>query len=206
MPGKRFTRWSGAAAVIGGALWIVFAILAAGEPRGCVGDECLVRLHRDLSGLEPLLQAGALLILAGFAGVTVLARGAGAPAGLVRAARAAVGGGSALVVAGILAQAIWSWEPSWLTLVVPGLAACTIGFALTGLALIRSKAAPLPLGALLLAASVALFAANDQDARVLLLIPFGTAWTLLGAALIAPARSPRLAAARATAPSGARPS
>ena len=206
MPGKRFTRWSGAAAVIGGALWIVFAILAMGEPRGCVGDECLVRLHRDLSGLEPLLQAGALLILAGFAGVTVLARGAGASAGLLRAARAAVGGGSALVVAGILAQAIWSWEPSWLALVVPGLAACTIGFALTGLALIRSKAAPLPLGALLLVASVALFAANDQDARVLLLIPFGTAWTLLGAALIAPARSPRLAPARATAPSGARPS
>lgn len=206
MPGKRSTRWSGAAAVIGGALWIAFAILAAGEPRGCVGDECLVRLHRDLSGLEPLLQAGALLILAGFAGVTVLARRAGASAGLLRAASAAVLGGFALVVAGSLAEAIWSWDGSWYALVVPGLAAWTAGFALTGLALVRSKAAPRGLGALLLLASVALLAANDQDARVLLLIPFGTAWTLLGVALIAPAWSRGPAPASATAPSGARPS
>jgi hypothetical protein len=196
----RLTRWSGAAAAIGGALWIVFAILAAGEPRGCVGDECLVRLARDLSGLEPLLHAGALLILAGFAGVIGVARRAGAAVGLLRAASAAVLGGVALVVAGVLTGAIWSWDGSWMALVVPGLAAWTAGFALAGVALARSEAAPRGLGALLLVASVALFGANDQDARVLLLIPFGTAWTLLGVALIAPAWRRGLAPARATAP------
>ena len=34
---------TGAAAVAGGALWIVFAALAVGLPEGCVGDECLLR-------------------------------------------------------------------------------------------------------------------------------------------------------------------
>jgi hypothetical protein len=200
MTAKRLTRWSGAAAAIGGVLWIVFAVLAAGEPRGCVGDECLVRLHRDLSGLEPLFYAGALLILAGLAGVIGVARRAGAAVGLLRAAAAAVLGGTALVVAGVLAGAIWSWDGFWYALVTPGLVAWTAGFALAGLALARSTAAPRRLGALLLVASVALLAANDQDARVLLLIPFGTAWTLLGVALIAPAWSRKAAPARAIAP------
>ena len=150
---------TGAAAVAGGALWIVFAALAVGLPEGCVGDECLLRSHRDLGELELLFLAGGVLILLSFAAI---AR---------RLPLFAVAGGVALIVAGATSEDLWT------PLVVPGMLACVAGFALAG-----TKLTPRWLGWLVVAGSLGLLFANDQDARVLMLIPFSAAWIGVGVA------------------------
>src|SRR5215212_10493038 len=41
-------RWGGLAAMLGGILWIVAAIITASKPRGCIGsEECDVIAMRD---------------------------------------------------------------------------------------------------------------------------------------------------------------
>ena len=150
--------WTALAALAGGALWIAFAVLAAGQPQGCVGDECLLNAHRDLGAYNALLAAGGLLILGAFAGV---ARG--------RASRAAVAGGVTVMVAALTVGAPWA-------VVTAGMAATVAGFALAGIGLTPRWA-----GLLLTGSSLLLFAANDQDARVLLLIPFAVTWMAIGA-------------------------
>jgi hypothetical protein len=153
---------TGAAAVAGGALWIAFAALAAGLPEGCVGDGCLLRSHRDVGELELLFLAGGVLILLSFAG---LARR------LPKAAPVALAGGVALIVAGTTSEDLWT------PLVVPGMLACVAGYTLAGASL-----TPRWLGWLVVAGSLGLLAANDQDARVLMLIPFSAAWMCVGLA------------------------
>jgi hypothetical protein len=157
-------RLSAAAAIIGGALWIVYAVLAAGKPPGCAGDECLLQSHRDLGGLEALVIAGGLLLLFAVAQLAARVRGVSA---------AAVAAGVAAILAGI---ATGNWY-----VFVAGVAACVVGSAVLGIALIRAGAAPAWVGALLVAGSLALFAANDQDDRVLFVIPFALAWMVAGA-------------------------
>lgn len=145
-------------AVIGGALCIAFAALAAGRPAGCVGDACVLQAHRDLGGLNALIVAGAALLLVALA---TQARGA---------SRYAVAGGAAVILAGI---AVGNWY-----VLVAGVAACVIGSILLGIAAVRGGDRwP---GALLVAGSLAAFAVNDQDDRVLLLIPFALAWIAYG--------------------------
>ena len=151
-------------AVAGGALWIAFAALAAGRPAGCVGDECLLQSHRDLGGLDALVIAGGLLILVALAQLAARMRGPAAPV---------VAGGVAVILAGLVSG-------NWYVLVA-GVAACAIGSALLGIAVVRAGVAPVWVGALLVAGSLALFAANDQDDRVLLAIPFALAWIVAGA-------------------------
>ena len=155
-------RLTALAAVAGGALWIIFAVLAAGLPEGCVGDECLLRSHRDVGNLELLFLAGGVLLLVSFAG---LGRR------LPKAAPIAVAAGVALILAGTNSEDLWT------PLVVPGMLACVAGFALAG-----TRLTPRWLRVLVVASTLALLAANDQDARVLLLIPFGTAWMCVGLA------------------------
>ena len=157
------------AAVAGGALLITFAVLAAGVPDGCAGDECLLRSHRDLGDLNTLFTVGGLLILLAFAGLAGRLRAAGRPAVV------AMGAGLVLFTAGIA----WG-EDAWMVLVVPGAAVCVVGSAMAGVAMIRTGVAARWVGALLVAGSLGLFAANDQDDRVLALIPFAVAWIVVG--------------------------
>jgi hypothetical protein len=129
------------------------------RPPGCVGDTRLLQSHRDLGGLDALIVAGGLLILLALAAHV---RGGSAYA---------VGAGAAVVLAGIV---VGNWH-----VLVAGVAACVAGSALLGVTAIRSGSRwP---GALLVAGSLALFAANDQDDRVLLVIPFALAWIVAGA-------------------------
>ena len=151
-------------AVVGGALWIAFAALAAGLPSGCTGDACLLQSHRDLGNLDALVIAGGLLILLALAQLAARVRGPGA---------AAVAGGVAVILAGVASG-------NWYVLVA-GVAACAVGSAVLGIAVVRAGAAPRWVGALLVAGSLALFLANDQDDRVLLAIPFALAWIVAGA-------------------------
>jgi hypothetical protein len=52
-------RWGGVAAMVGGALFAVLALVMAYMPRGCIGAECAFREGRDTG-----LAGGALLMLA----------------------------------------------------------------------------------------------------------------------------------------------
>ena len=173
-------RWTGAAAVVGGALLIAFATLAAGEPTGCVGDECLLRTHRDLGGLNALLVIGALLILVGYAGVADLVRRTRGRSALLHTASVTLAGGIGWAVIGITIDADWAWY----AFAIPAMLAWVVGFAVAGIGILRAHVAPAWIGASLVVASVALLGVNDQDARVLLLIPFGAAWILLGSVLV----------------------
>ena len=67
---------------------------------------------------------------------------------------------------------------------MPGLLAVAAAFALTGAGLTRAAALPLPLGLLVTLGAVALMAANDQDERVLLMLPL--ALGVLAAGIIGP--------------------
>jgi hypothetical protein len=83
----------------------------------------------------------------------------------------------------LVAGAVWQSDASWTLLVTPGLAACVAGSAMAGVATIRAGVTPRWVGALLVAGSLALYAGNDQDERVLAVIPFGLAWMVVGGAL-----------------------
>jgi hypothetical protein len=152
-------KLTGAAAMLGGALWIAFAALAVGLPEGCVGDECLLRSHRDPGELELLLLAGGVLILLSFAG---LGR---------RLPMVAVAGGAVLILVGATS------EDLWVPFVLAGMLACLTGAAIAGATL-----RPRWLGVLVVVTSLGLLAFNDQDARVLMLIPFSAAWIGVGLA------------------------
>jgi hypothetical protein len=153
-------RISAAAALAGGALWIIYATLVVRLPEGCVGDECLLRSHRDPGDLELLFLGGGVLLLVAYAGLRA------GPASRIS------------VVAGVLLVLVGATsEDLWVPFVLAGMVALVIGFVLAGTAV-----RPRWIGVLLIAGSLGLLAANDQDARVLMLIPFGLAWICVGVA------------------------
>jgi hypothetical protein len=56
---SNLVRWGGVAAMVGGALFAVLALVMASMPLGCIGAECAFREGRDTG-----LAGGALLMLA----------------------------------------------------------------------------------------------------------------------------------------------
>ena len=71
-------RWGGVAAMLGGLLWIVAAIITASKPRGCIGSaECDVLAMRDTSDVAPLILLALLLSAMGLAGMFIRARNTG---------------------------------------------------------------------------------------------------------------------------------
>jgi hypothetical protein len=168
-----------AAGIAGGVLLVAYAALAAGMPEGCAGDECLMSTHRAVGDVQLLGGAGMLLILVAFAGLTGRIRAARVKSAIGRPALVAMGAGLALLAA----AAVWRADSSWTLLVAPGLAACVAASAMAGVATIRSGVTPPWVGAVLVAGSLALYAANDQDERVLAVIPFALAWMVVGVSL-----------------------
>jgi cytochrome c biogenesis factor len=70
-------RWCGMAAMLGGMLWIVAAIITASKPQGCIGPECDVLAMRDTSDVALLLLLALLLSAIGLAGMFIRARNTG---------------------------------------------------------------------------------------------------------------------------------
>ena len=64
-------RWCGMAAMLGGMLWIVAAIITASKPQGCIGPECDVLAMRDTSDVALLLLLALLLSATGLAGMFI---------------------------------------------------------------------------------------------------------------------------------------
>ena len=64
--------------------------------------------------------------------------------------------------------------------VIPGLLALVVGFVLVGIAILRAGVLPRWVAVLIIVGALAMLAANEQTARVLLMIPFGVAWVAVG--------------------------
>jgi len=176
-------RISGLAAILGGVMMVVYSVGAASTPRGCIGDEeCAIRPMRDSGVYEIFFLLALPLIMAGMAGLALRARQTGSfgvPgwAGVISGAA-----GAAALVCAILAQTVFfdGDFPLMPYFVIPGGLALILGFALVGIAVLRAGTLPRWTSALLVASTIAMLGFNDQNALVLLGMPFALAWMAAG--------------------------
>jgi hypothetical protein len=87
-------------------------------------------------------------------------------------------------VLGFIGVSLNAWAPGLVPFfVIPALFAVVVGFLLLGVAVVRSKALPPWAGVLLAVGALSMLGANDQDWRVLIVVPFGLAWIAVGYAM-----------------------
>ena len=174
-------RWGGLAAILGGLIWIVAAIITASKPRGCIGPaECDVMAMRDTSDVTPLLLLALMLSAVGIAGMVIRAWNTGRLDRLGQVSVALCAVGVMLLVLGMGLNAIS--EVFWALVPLGGLA-LVIGLALVGIAALRMEALPRWAAVLLVIGSLGMLGFNDQNAQVLMAIPFGIGWLAVGYAL-----------------------
>ena len=175
-------RWGGVAAMVGGALFVVLALVMASMPRGCIGAECAFREGRD-TGLAggALLMLALLLVVAGAAGLVIRARHAGRFGGL---------GITSVVVGAVAAVLLFigtvlnTQDSSLVPLfIIPGLLALIVGFVLLSVAVLRARALPRWAAILLMVGSLAKLGFNDQNWQALVAVPNGLAWMAVGCVL-----------------------
>lgn len=186
MSSQNLIRWSGLAAILGGGLWMAGVVLIASRPRGCIGAECAFRPMREGGPLDAALFLLAVLFLGvGVAGLVIRARKAGrfGQVGMIGLVAGAVG--VAVLIISNLVQAVFFGGdfPLMPYFVIPGGLAMVAGFLLVGLAILRARVLPRWAAGLLIAGALAMLGVNDQNAQVLLAIPFGVAWVAVGYAL-----------------------
>jgi hypothetical protein len=175
-------RWAGLAAMLGGALFVVSAILIASMPRGCIGDECAARPMRETGAAGALLVLALLLVVVGMAGLVIRARNAGRLGALGKTGAVVAAVGAALPVIGGLVQGLLydGDYPLMPYFVIPGVLGLVVGFVLLGISVLLAKVLPRWAAALLVVGSLAMLGLNDQNAQALLAIPFGIAWIAVG--------------------------
>jgi hypothetical protein len=178
-------RWSGLAALLGGTSVMVYSVITASMPRGCIGDvECASRQMRDTGSVDAFLMLGFLLVAAGAVGLVFRLREARRLGWLGRASVIFGAIGFALaVLAAITAAMTGGMSPLMPYFVVPGLLAIIVGFLLLAIAVLLARVLSLPTALVLIASLLAMFGFNDQNWRVLLAVPFGVAWVAVGYAL-----------------------
>ncbi len=171
---SKIAHWSGTAAMLGGVLWVASAVLTALKPRGCIAEECAFRSMRQGGVLDGALFLAAVLLPAvGCVGLVGRARRRGGFGRLGRVGLYAVVAGVAL---GFMGVSLNAWAPGLVPFfVIPALFAVVVGFLLLGLAVVRSRALPPWVGVSLVVGALSMLGANDQNWRVLLVVPFGIA-------------------------------
>lgn len=183
MSSQKLIPSGGLASILGGVLWIAGAILTASKPRGCIGDECAFRPMREGDPLDAALFLLTVLLLAlGIAGLVIRAQNSGRFGRLGRVGLIAGATGLTVLIISSLVQALFFGGdfPLMPYLVIPGGLAVVAGFLLLGLAILQASVLPRWAAGLLIAGALALLGCNDQNARVLLAIPFGVAWVAVG--------------------------
>ncbi len=179
-------RWAGAAAIVGGVLWVVGTVIHASKPVGCVAEECARRPMRESSVVEGILSLGAFLLFAIAAvALVVLVRRAGRFGKLGKAATVlALVGVCVLVIASLFQALVFDGDlPLMPYFVIPGIAALIVGFVLLAVTVLRSGVLPRWAAASLLVGALAMTGFNEQTAAAWLAIPFGLAWIVVGYAL-----------------------
>ena len=169
--------------MLGGALWVIGTLIHASKPRGCVAEECASRPMRESGALDGILMLLSLVLFAaGVVGLVVLARRSGR-FGKTGSAGVVVGavGAALLVISGLIQALFFGGDfPLMPYFVVPGLLALVVGFLLVGITILRSGVLPRWVAVLVIVGALLMLGANEQTARVLLMIPFGVAWVAVG--------------------------
>ena len=176
-------RWCGLAAMLGGALWVIGTLVHASKPRGCIAEECAFRPMRETGALAGILTLlSVLLFVAGAVGLLALVRSGGRFGKLGNAGTIVGAVGAAVLAIATLVQAIFFGGdfPLMPHFVIPGLLAMVVGFVLVGITILRSGVLPRWAAVLVIAGALGMLGANEQTARVLLMIPFGVAWVAVG--------------------------
>jgi hypothetical protein len=175
-------RRGGLAAMVGGALFVVSALLIAAMPLGCIGHECELRPMRETGVAGALLMLALLLVVMGAAGLVVRVRRAGRLGRLGKTGIVVAAAGAALpVIGGLVQGVIFEGDyPLMPLFVIPGVLALVVGFALLGLAVLQARVLPRWVAVLLVVGSLAMLGFNDQNARALMAIPNGIAWAVMG--------------------------
>jgi hypothetical protein len=171
--------------MLGGLAWCAACLVHNTLPQGCIGDQCDTRSMRgsNLGGQVLLGISGVLLVVTGV-GLLVLARRRRPLARLGRTAGASGAVGLTLLAAAAVVSLVdnnWEGMPA---LVVPGLLLLVVGLGLVALLILRAGIVPRWVGLLLLVTALLLLAANEQTSRILLAVPFGAAWAVLGVVLL----------------------
>jgi hypothetical protein len=170
--------------VAGGTLLTAFALYGATLPEGCVGAECDAgQPERDYpAGAVALLFFSFALIALASLGLAAEARRAGTLGRVGRVGGVLVAVGFALYLTG-LATNLFSEELPPL-FVVPGILALGVGSLLVVAGVLRAGLLSRYVGVALGVGAVAVLAANEEDWRVILLVPFGLAWVVLGVTVL----------------------
>jgi hypothetical protein len=168
--------------MLGGALFVVSAVVIASMPRGCIGDECASRPMRETGATGALLMLALLLVVIGAAGLVIRARDAGRFGKLGKSGIILGAVGAALPVIGSLVQGVLYGGnyPLMPYFAIPGVLALVVGFVLLGIAVLRARVLPPWAGVLLIVGTLAMLGFNDQNAQALMAIPFGIAWMAVG--------------------------
>jgi hypothetical protein len=165
---------------------VAAVVLHALQPRGCVGDECLVRPEREATTATAALVVVVGVALLAFAVALVVVLWRTETLGWI---------GTLGVVAcalGLLLLALAGVSPLRDDIrPLPFLVAVVAGLALIGWALLRSGVVPRGAVIGLLVSLVPLAAYTEQNSRVLLALPFGVVWLATGVALVQRSRSER---------------
>jgi hypothetical protein len=183
---RELIDWSGPATVLGGAAWIAGAVVTALKPEGCIGSECQLpgRSMREGGVPEGLLFVTAVLLLAvGAAGVVDRVRATGRFGRLGRIGLAVSGVGIATIaIAGLVQTFFFAGDFALMPyVVIPAGLALVGGLVLLGIAVLTVL--PRWVGALLIIGVLTMLLANEQNARILLVVPFGIAWMAVGSVL-----------------------
>lgn len=177
---------SAIAATVGGAIWVAHGAVLAARPEGCIGSECSVMgtTPRATEDLAPMFLTAAALIALSIAGLV-----AGHPRGSARrSVVAALGLAAAAVVAlaaGLVLNSLYADEnPLWWLTDTDSLPRLFMVLAslLVGVALLSGRDAQRWVGGVLVLASLASLGFNAQNERVLLSLPAGAAWVIVGGA------------------------
>jgi hypothetical protein len=182
MSSSDLVRRGGLAAMLGGALFVVSALLIASMPRGCIGDECELRPMRETGVAGALLMLALLLVVIGAAGLVLRVRLAGRLGRLGKTGIVVAAVGAALpVIGGLLQGVLFEGDyPLMPLFVIPGVLALVVGFALLGLAVLQARVLPRWAAVALVVGSLAMLGFNDQNAQALMAIPNGIAWAAVG--------------------------
>ena len=157
-------RWSGLAAMVGGALWVVVFVLFASRPSG----PGLESPYRGFEGLGVAVVLSLLLIVAGMVGLHARCRGAYGGLGTAGFVLALVGAALSIVSFG-------SWP-----LILIGSYALMLGSLLVGAAAFGARTLPRWGTAVLMVGSAAFFVFNTETTAAWFALPYGVAWIAVG--------------------------
>ena len=164
VPSGNLTRWSGLAAMGGGALWVIVFVLFALRSSG----PGMTPPFRSFEGLGLLTLLSLLLIVSGFVGVHIWRREVYGRFGTTGFVVALVGAVVSVVSGG-------SWP-----LIFLGSYALMIGSLVVGAAALATNALPRWGAIALIAGSMLFFLFNTETAAAWFALPYGVAWTAVG--------------------------